>query len=161
MPVTSNSTARSGALTTIDNQIDQTTGTVKLRATFNNSTGKLFPNQFVNAKLLVEQKRNVTLLQSAAVQRNSRATYVYLVKPDQTVTVREVSLGATDGENTEIASGLEPGSVVVMTGVDRLQEGSKVTVHFENADQQTNPQNANSNQNAPQSSEMRSRRSTE
>lgn len=120
-----------GSLTTIDNQIDQTTGTVKLRATFNNPNGKLFPNQFVNAKLLVQQKRAVTLLASAAIQRNSRATYVFLVKPDQTVTIRNVTIGTSDGENTEITSGLNPGDTVVMTGVDRLQEGSKVVVHFE------------------------------
>jgi membrane fusion protein, multidrug efflux system len=120
-----------GSLTTIDNQIDQTTGTVKLRATFNNGTGKLFPNQFVNAKLLVQQKRGVTLLESAAIQRNSRATYVFVIKPDETVTVRNVTLGTTDGENTEITSGLNPGDPVVMTGVDRLQEGSKVIAYFE------------------------------
>ena len=80
------------------------------------------------------QKRGVTLLESAAIQRNSRATYVFLIKPDQTVTVRNVGLGTTDGENTEITSGLNPGDPVVMTGVDRLQEGSKVTAHFEEAD---------------------------
>lgn len=124
-----------GSLTTIDNQIDQTTGTVKLRATFNNAGNKLFPNQFVNAKLLVQQKRGVTLLESAAIQRNSQNTYVFLVKPDQTVTIRKISLGTTDGENTEITSGINPGDTVVMTGVDRLQEGSKVTVHFEDAGQ--------------------------
>jgi multidrug efflux system membrane fusion protein len=120
----------SGYLSTIDNQIDQTTGTVKLRATFSNSTGKLFPNQFVNARLLVEEKRNITLLPSAAIQRNSQSTYVFLVKPDQTVTIRQVVLGTTDGDSTEVQRGLEPGDVVVMTGVDKLQEGSKVQVHM-------------------------------
>jgi multidrug efflux system membrane fusion protein len=134
-----------GSLTTIDNQIDQTTGTVKLRATFNNPNGKLFPNQFVNAKLLVQQKRGVTLLASAAIQRNSRANYVFLVKPDQTVTIRNITLGTSDGENTEVTSGLNPGDTVVMTGVDRLQEGSKVVVHFEEPDgDQTSTGNAGS-----------------
>jgi multidrug efflux system membrane fusion protein len=118
-------------LTTIDNQIDQTTGTVKLRATFSNSNGKLFPNQFVNARLLVEEKTNITLLSTAAIQRNAQSTYVFLVKPDQTVTVRQISLSTTDGENTQVTSGLQPGDVVVMTGVDKLQEGSKVTVHMD------------------------------
>jgi membrane fusion protein, multidrug efflux system len=121
----------SGALSTIDNQIDQTTGTVKFRATFDNPGGKLFPNQFVNAKLLVEEKRGVLLLQNAAIQRNSRSTYVFLVKPDQTVTIKQLQVGTSDGENTEITSGLEAGDVVVMTGVDKLQEGSKVQVHME------------------------------
>lgn len=120
----------SGYLSTIDNQIDQTTGTVKLRATFSNSTGKLFPNQFVNARLLVEEKRNITLLPSAAIQRNSQSTYVFLVKPDQTVTIRQVVLGTTDGDSTEVQGGLDPGDVVVMTGIDKLQEGSKVQVHM-------------------------------
>lgn len=122
-----------GYLTTIDNQIDQTTGTLKLRATFDNKEGMLFANQFVNAKLLVEEKRNITLLPSAAIQRNSQTTYVYLVKPDQTVTIRNVGIGTTDGDNSEITSGLSPGEVVVMTGVDKLQEGSKVQVHMNNA----------------------------
>jgi multidrug efflux system membrane fusion protein len=139
-----------GSLTTIDNQIDQTTGTVKLRATFNNASGKLFPNQFVNAKLLVQQKRGVTLLESAAVQRNSRSTYVFLVKPDQTVTIRNVNLGTSDGENTEITSGLSPGDTVVMTGVDRLQEGSKVSVHFEDSNNDQNSANGSGGEGSNQ-----------
>ncbi|HXI43322.1 MAG TPA: MdtA/MuxA family multidrug efflux RND transporter periplasmic adaptor subunit [Bryobacteraceae bacterium] len=120
-----------GWLTTIDNQIDPSTATVKLRATFDNKDDALFPNQFVNARLLVEQKRNVTLVPTSAVQRNSQTTYVYLVKPDSTVTVRPVTIGTTEGDDSEVTAGLEPGDVVVMTGVDKLQEGSKVNVHFE------------------------------
>ena len=119
-----------GWLTTLDNQIDQTTGTLKLRATFNNRDGALFPNQFVNARLLVEEKRGVTLIPTAAVQRNSQTTYVYLVKPDSTVTVHPITTGVTEGDDTEVASGVNPGDVVVMTGVDRLQEGSKVVAHI-------------------------------
>jgi len=115
-----------GTLTTLDNQIDPTTGTLKLRATFDNKDDALFPDQFVNARLLVEQKRSVTLLPAAAIQRSSRTTFVYLVKPDQTVTVRPVVLGATEGDKTEIVSGVSPGDIVVTTGVDKLQEGSKV-----------------------------------
>jgi multidrug efflux system membrane fusion protein len=115
-----------GTLTTLDNQIDPTTGTLKLRATFDNKDDALFPDQFVNARLLVEQKRGVTLLPAAAIQRSSRTTFVYLVKPDQTVTVRPVVLGATEGDKTEIVSGVSPGDIVVTTGVDKLQEGSKV-----------------------------------
>src|SRR5579864_3692384 len=119
-----------GTLATIDNQIDQTTGTLRLRAIFNNKDGALFPNQFVNARLLVQEKQGVTIAPTAAIQRNSQSTYVYLVKPDQTVTVRPVTLGTTEGDRTEIASGLVPGDVVVTSGVDKLQEGSKVQVHF-------------------------------
>ncbi len=115
-----------GTLATMDNQIDQTTGTLKLRAIFDNKDDALFPNQFVNARLLVEEKQGVTLVPTAAIQRNSQKTYVYLVKPDQTVTVRNVTLGTTEGDEAEVASGLVPGDVVVTTGVDKLQEGSKV-----------------------------------
>lgn len=119
-----------GLLTSLDNQIDQTTGTLKLRATFNNPDETLFPNQFVNARLLVEEKHGVTLVPSAVVQRNPQMTYVYVVKPDSTVTVRQVTAGTTEGDQTEITSGLSPGDVAIMTGVDKLQEGSKVSVHL-------------------------------
>jgi multidrug efflux system membrane fusion protein len=115
-----------GSLATHDNQIDQTTGTLKLRAVFDNKDDGLFPNQFVNARLLVERKTGVTLVPNAAVQRNSQTTYVWVVKPDQTVTVRQITLGVTEGDQTEIASGLAPGEVVVTDGVDKLQEGNKV-----------------------------------
>ncbi len=115
-----------GWLSTMDNQIDPTTGTVKLRADFDNRTGSLFPNQFVNARLLVEEKSGVTLIPTAAVQRNSQATYIWLVKPDSSVTVQTITTGTTEGDETEVTSGLVPGDQVVMTGVDRLQEGSKV-----------------------------------
>ena len=115
-----------GKLETIDNQIDQTTGTLKLRAVFANSNGKLFPSQFVNARLLVEQKQNITLLANAAIQRNSRGTYVWQVNPDQTVIVRPIEVGTTEGDQSEITSGLKPGDTVVTVGVDRLEEGGKV-----------------------------------
>ncbi len=115
-----------GTLATLDNQIDQTTGTLKLRAIFPNDHRELFPNQFVNAHLLQQEKTGVTLLESAAIQRNTNNTYVYLIKPDNTVTVRNITLGTTGGDQTEITSGLMPGDKVVMTGVDKLQEGSKV-----------------------------------
>jgi membrane fusion protein, multidrug efflux system len=115
-----------GSLTTLDNQIDPTTGTLKLRATFDNSKNSLYPNQFVNARLLVQEKHGVTLIPTAAIQRNSNATYVYVVKPDSTVTVRQLTIGTTEGDDSEVTMGLMPGEVVVMTGVDKLQEGSKV-----------------------------------
>jgi multidrug efflux system membrane fusion protein len=128
-----------GSLTTLDNQIDPTTGTLKLRATFDNSKNTLYPNQFVNARLLVQEKHGVTLLATAAIQRNSNATYVYVVKPDSTVTVRQLTIGTTEGDDSEVTMGLKPGEVVVMTGVDKLQEGSKVQVQSPGTNAQTTP----------------------
>ncbi len=116
-----------GTLDTVDNQIDQTTGTLKLRAIFPNENRALYPNQFVNARLLLQEKTGVTLLASAAIQRNTNSTYVYLVQPGNTVTVRQIMVGTTEGDQSEITSGLMPGDQVVMTGVDKLEEGSKVT----------------------------------
>ena len=115
-----------GTLETIDNQIDPTTGTLKLRAVFDNKAFKLFPSQFVNARLLVDQKRNVILAPTAVIQRNSQNTYVWLVKPDSTVTIRQVTTGVSEGDQTEMLSGVEQGDEVVMVGVDKLQEGSRV-----------------------------------
>jgi multidrug efflux system membrane fusion protein len=119
-----------GSLTTLDNQIDPTTGTLRLRATFPNGNGALYPNQFVNARLLVQEKRGVTLVPTAAVQRNSQATYVYVVQADSSVTIRPIAIGTTEGDDSEVTAGLTPGEVVVMTGVDKLQEGSKVAAQI-------------------------------
>jgi multidrug efflux system membrane fusion protein len=128
-----------GSLTTLDNQIDPTTGTLKLRATFANKDNSLFPNQFVNARLLVQEKHGVTLVPTAAIQRNSQATYVYVVKADSTVTVRPVTIGTTEGDNSEVASGLMPGEIVVMTGVDKLEEGTKVSAQIPAANAPASP----------------------
>lgn len=122
-----------GSLTTLNNQIDPTTGTLKLRATFGNASGTLFPNQFVNARLLVQEKRGVTLMPTAGVQRNSSATYVYVVKPDSTVTVRPITIGTTEGDDSEVLTGLNAGEIVVLTGVDKLQEGTKVSAQVTGA----------------------------
>jgi multidrug efflux system membrane fusion protein len=119
-----------GTLKTVDNQIDPTTGMIRLRADFPNQDETLFPDQFVNVRLLEQEKQGVTLVTSAAVQRTTSTTYVYVVKPDSSVTVRQVVEGTSEGDDTEIVSGLEPGDVVVMSGVDRLTEGAKVTVQF-------------------------------
>jgi multidrug efflux system membrane fusion protein len=116
----------SGTLSTLDNEIDQTTGTVRVRAMFDNKTASLFANQFVNARLLVETHTGVVLLSSAAIQRTSSTQFVYLVQPNSTVTVRNITLGVTEGNDTEITSGLNAGDVVVMTGADKLEEGTKV-----------------------------------
>jgi multidrug efflux system membrane fusion protein len=116
----------SGVLTTLDNQIDQTTGTLKLRATVSNKGERLFPNQFVNTRVLVQEKKGVTLVPNAAIQRNGSTTFVYVVKQDQTVTVRNVTVGTTEGDDSEIAKGLNPGELIVTKGVDKLQDGTKV-----------------------------------
>ena len=115
-----------GQLTTLDNQIDQTTGTLRLRATVSNTDDALFPNQFVNARMLVQDKRGVTLIPNAAVQRNAQATFVYVVNPDQSVAIRNVTLGTVDDERSEVVMGIRPSELVVMQGVDRLQAGSRV-----------------------------------
>ncbi len=126
----------SGSLLTLDNQIDPTTGTVRLKAQFPNDDNALFPNQFVNARLLVETKHSMILAPNAALQRTSQQTFVYVVKPDQTVTVRPVTAGATEGGETAIETGLAVGELVVINGVDKLREGSVVTVEKNGADAQ-------------------------
>jgi multidrug efflux system membrane fusion protein len=120
-----------GTLATVDNQIDQTTGTVRVRANYGNANNTLFPNQFVNARVLVQEKRGVVLVSSAAIQRSSTNTFVYLIQPDNTVTVQNVSVGATEGDQSEITSGLNAGDAVVMTGADKMQQGVKVNPQFE------------------------------
>ncbi len=115
-----------GYLLTLDNQIDPNSGTIKLRAQFANQDHELFPNQFVNAHLLLQTRQGVTVVPTTAVQRGTQGTFVYAVKPDQTVTVRQVKVGPSFKDETEIAEGLVPGDVVVVEGVDQLQEGSKV-----------------------------------
>lgn len=117
----------SGSLLTLDNQIDTSTGTVKLKAVFENGDVALFPNQFVNAKLLVDTQQNATLVPSAAIQRNAQNAFVYLIKPDNTATIQAVTVGTTDG-NTSAVQGIQPGDVIALTGFDKLQDGAKVTV---------------------------------
>ncbi|HEU0209807.1 MAG TPA: MdtA/MuxA family multidrug efflux RND transporter periplasmic adaptor subunit [Candidatus Udaeobacter sp.] len=115
-----------GALQSIDNQIDPSTGTVKLKAVFANSDNELFPNQFVNARLLVDTLHNATLVPSAAVQHNPQSAFVYVVKPDQTVEARNVEVKLTEGNETAISKGINPAEIVVTDGVDKLQPGAKV-----------------------------------
>lgn len=120
-----------GTLATIDNQIDQTTGTVKLRANFENKDNALFPNQFINAHLLVQEKGGVVLLPTAAIQRTSSHSYVWLLNPDDTVTARDITEGVEEGETSEVLSGIQAGDAVVMTGVDKLTDGGKVIPSFQ------------------------------
>ncbi|HEY0762156.1 MAG TPA: efflux RND transporter periplasmic adaptor subunit [Pyrinomonadaceae bacterium] len=117
----------SGALLTFDNEIDTTTGTIKLKAIFPNNDSALFPNQFVNARLLVTTQRGVLLIPSVAIQRNAQDSFVYVVKPDQTVTMQNVSAGTTDGNVTAV-EGVNTGDVIAVDGFDKLQNGIKVAV---------------------------------
>jgi multidrug efflux system membrane fusion protein len=117
-----------GALKTIDNQIDTTTGTVKLRAEFANDDDSLFPNQFVNVWLLVDVQHDATVIPTSAVQRGAPGTYVYLINPDSTVAVRPVTLGVSSGELIAVSAGLSPGDRVVIDGADKLRNGAKVIV---------------------------------
>jgi membrane fusion protein, multidrug efflux system len=115
-----------GKLQTIDNQIDQTTGTAKLKAVFDNKDNQLWPNQFVNANLLLETRKNSTVLPTAAILRGPQGTFVYLVKPDKTVEARTVTLALTQGNTAVVTSGLNPGDTVVTDGQDKLQTGSRI-----------------------------------
>ncbi len=115
-----------GKLMTIDNQIDQTTGTAKLKAVFDNKDNQLWPNQFVNANLLLETRKNSTVVPTAAILRGPQGAFVYAVKPDSTVEARSVAISLTQGNTTVVASGVAPGDTVVTDGQDKLQTGSKV-----------------------------------
>jgi membrane fusion protein, multidrug efflux system len=118
-----------GTLSTLDNQIDTTTGTVKLRAQFANADGALFPNQFVNVQLLVEVKHDTPIVPTNAIQRGAPGTFVYLVNPQEnTVSIQKIVLGPTDGDRVAITSGLKPGDIVVTDGADKLKEGIKITI---------------------------------
>ena len=115
-----------GTLETVDNQIDPTTGTVKLRAVFDNPEQTLFPNQFVNVRLLVDTLHDASIVPLAAIQRGAPGTFVYLVKPDATVAAQPVSLGPNDTQTVAVTKGLTPGQAVVTDGADRLKDGAKV-----------------------------------
>jgi multidrug efflux system membrane fusion protein len=116
----------SGKLMTIDNQIDQTTGTAKLKAVFDNKDNSLWPNQFVNADLLLETRKNATVVPTAAILHGPDGAFVYLAKQDDTVEARGVSVSVTQGNTTVVTSGLNPGDVVVADGQDKLQTGSRI-----------------------------------
>ena len=117
----------SGALLTFDNEIDTTTGTIKLKATFPNGDNALFPNQFVNTRLLVTTQHGVILIPTVAIQRNAQDSFVYVLKPDQTVAMQNVLTGTTDGNVTAV-DGLKAGDVIAVDGFDKLQNGAKVAV---------------------------------
>ena len=120
-----------GTLQTFDSQIDPTTGTIKLRAQFPNDTEALYPNQFVNIRLLLDTHKDVTTMPTAGIQRGVPGTFVYLVNADNTVSVRKVELGVTDGDRVEVRSGLVPGDRIVIDGADKLRDGAKINVRAE------------------------------
>jgi membrane fusion protein, multidrug efflux system len=130
----------SGTLLTLDNVIDTTTGTLKLKAVFPNTDNALFPSQFVNARLLVDTLHNATLIPTPAIQRNAQGAYVYVVSSDQTATIRPIKPGVADGASTAV-EGVQPGDVVATNGFDKLQDGAKVSVR------------GPSNQNGPKSAQ--------
>src|SRR5260370_23443644 len=115
-----------GKLGSVDNQVDATTGTVKIRAVFDNRDGKLFPQQFVNAKVLGDTLRDAVIVPAAAIQLGAPGSYVYVVNSDSTVSIRVVKPGPIDGEQAAVLSGLELAETVVNDGVDRLYDGAKV-----------------------------------
>jgi membrane fusion protein, multidrug efflux system len=124
-------TLATGTLTTFDSQIDPTTGTIKLRAQFPNDDEKLYPNQFVNIRLLLDTHKDVVTMSTSGIQRGVPGTFVYLINADSTVTVRPVKLGITDGDRVEVLSGVQPGDRIVIDGADKLREGAKVVIRSE------------------------------
>jgi multidrug efflux system membrane fusion protein len=128
-----------GSLQTFDSQIDPTTGTIKLRAQFPNDDRLLYPNQFVNIRLLLDTHKDVTTMSTAGIQRGAPGTFVYLVNADSTVSVRPVKLGVTDGDHVEVLSGLNPGDRIVIDGADKLRDGAKIVIRSEIAPPQANP----------------------
>jgi multidrug efflux system membrane fusion protein len=128
----------SGSLLTLDNQIDPTTGTLKLKAIFQNEDGSLFANQFVNARLLVDTTHDAILIPTAAIQRNAQGAFVYVIKPDQSASIRTITVGTTDGDSAAV-QGLQPGENIAVKGFEKLQDGVKVAV-------QANPASASGKQ---------------
>jgi membrane fusion protein, multidrug efflux system len=121
-----------GKLLTIDNQIDTTTGTYKLKAVFNNEKDDLFPNQFVNVHLLVDTKHNVTIVPATAIARGPQGTYVYLTQKDSRVKIQPVTVTLNSGNSVAIGKGLRAGDTVVIDGQDKLQDGSRIDARTPN-----------------------------
>jgi len=117
-----------GTLASVDSQIDPTTGTIKLKASFPNTDQNLFPQQFVNVVLLLNTLHNAVLIPQAGVQRGAPGTYVYVINQDHTVNVRKVTLGPGDANNITVTQGLKTGEMVVVDGADKLKDGAKITL---------------------------------
>jgi multidrug efflux system membrane fusion protein len=131
-----------GKLLAIDNQVDVTTGTVKLKAVFQNEDNLLFPNEFVSVQLLIDTQRNVVTAPTAAIQHGPTSTFVFVVKPDRTVEMRQVTVGATENDQIVVEKGLSPGDVVVTKGTDKLQNGTKVELPKPKSGGKTQPNTA-------------------
>src|SRR5215467_11630828 len=134
----------SGFLLTADNQIDTTTGTLKLKAQFGNEGSALFPNQFVNVRMLVDVKRGATVIPSAAILRGTVGAFVYVIKDDGTAVVRKIKPGTVEGLNTAVDEGIAPGETVVVDGHDKLRDGAKVEVASRGAGMSADPAPAKS-----------------
>ena len=145
----------SGKLLTIDNQIDQTTGTGRLKAVFDNKENNLWPNQFVNVHLLLEIRKNSTVIPAAAIQRGPQGTYVFVAKPDHTADIRPVTIAFTQENMANISNGIAPGDVVITDGQDKLQEGSQIQVRTPSAPN-NQPQSAAQPSGSPTQSGQRS-----
>lgn len=117
-----------GTLSNVDNQIDNTTGMVKMRAMFDNPDRSLFPQQFVNARILVDTLHNQTYVPAAAIQHGAQGTYIYVIDKEMTAEMRTVTTGPTDGDKVAVTSGVTPGETVVVDGIDRLKDGAQVTI---------------------------------
>ena len=122
-----------GNLVAVDSQIDTTTGTVKMRAQFDNKDGALFPNQFVNVRVLADVLKDATVVPTSAIQRGAPGTFVYVVNEDETVSVKPVKIGPSEGEKVSIQSGISVGDKVVTDGADKLRDKSKVALRDPNA----------------------------
>src|SRR6185503_5450604 len=118
----------SGNLSAVDTVVDPTTGSVKLRALFDNKDSKLFPAQFVNVRLLVETLHNQTVVPVPAIQRGADGSVVFVVTPEKTVNQRNVTTGVQDGNNIQVITGLKPGDTVVVDGADRLRDGADIEI---------------------------------
>jgi multidrug efflux system membrane fusion protein len=138
-----------GKLLTIDNQIDPTTGTGKLKAVFDNKTRNLWPNQFVNVKLLLDNRKNAVTVPAAAIQHGPQGTYVYLAKSDKTAELRPVTVAYMSGDVAAIGSGLQSGDVVITDGQDKLQSGSKIEPRTGNGQGQRGQQQQSQDSGAP------------
>lgn len=129
-----------GSVLAVDNQVDLSSGTFKVKAIFSNENNALFPNQYLDVNVLVDVQKNVVILPTAAVQYGPESTFVYVIKPDKTVEVRTIKEGVEQGDQAVIAEGIEPGELCVTEGVDKLQEGSKVVVRSPASTQAATPE---------------------
>ncbi len=147
-----------GKLMSVDNQIDVATGTIRMRAQFDNQDSTLFPNQFVNVELLVDTLHDAAIIPSAAIQRGNPATFAYLINSDNTVKVQAIKLGPSQGDNIAITEGLQPGDKIVVDGADKLRDGAKITLPNEKSQNSGSDKNGSSQDNKDNSSDQNGHR---